>query len=214
MSYYLFRTGTTGLQKIKKSKAFPSKEDAISAGQALNILEGTPDRIFIIIPEEDLLCYTNITDPLPFSESFFRYPRLSDSPGRFSPKNLRMSNLEAGLSISENHPALSLAKEKISSWENKSFFTILDSEGFNKSICTELQSHYQYQLGISPFPPQLSSDAQRFILIFNQLFKQDKKEINQYLSSLIMSGFKTFGLSETDSKIFSTKENFDDEDII
>ena len=222
MPYYLFRTGTTGLQKIKKSKPFPTFEEALSAGQALNILEATLDRVFVIIPEESLQCYTNITDPLPFSESFFRFPRLSDSKEKFKSggeKFLSTSPIQTGLAINPAHPSISnLPKAKVDSWAGKSIYQILSSEGFNRSLATEVQSHYQFELGLSPFPAQSSPDSLRIISILDKLFLGDKKKINDYLSSHLMTLFKSFGQVAEDQRIFNpqeiTKEDQNDHDII
>lgn len=193
--FYLFRPATTGFLRPKKVKPFPDYQSAFDAGLALNILDGTPDKIFIILSSKAINCHTNITDKLPFSNSFFRFSRLSDQaekfkaqasePGpsfsQFSPER---ANLLAGLSINQNHPALFQGPE-IDPNEPKEI--LFSKAGLNPNNAPLLQSLIQYKLGISQIPPQDFPESHRlFALCANEKIFSDLKEANRWLSQKIM----------------------------
>lgn len=206
MSYYLFRTNTTGLIKPKKAKPFATSEDCMSAGQALNILDGTPDRVFLCIPDSAMQCYTNITEPLPFSEAFYRLPKLSDTNQKFQNSNkFRTPNLEildltpeqamiyAGSQINQAHAALPFNKLSL---ENKSLSAIMSDFGLSKSNILSIQSALQFDLGLTTMPKHLSPEESRIVEVLSTCFNQDKAKANIYISSLAMNRFSNFG--ETD----------------
>ena len=212
--FYLFRTNTTGLIKPKKSRPFNTLEDCIDAGKALNILDGTPDRVFVCIPADQLMCRTNITDPLPFSESFYRLPRLSDSNTKFRQKesldvdltslsetNPELAMAYAGTQINLTHPAITgqvaAPIPADSFFAERPLFAILSDAGLNKSNVINIQSRIQYELGKIPLPKALSQEESTLILILIKCFSHDLNRINIYISSLIMERFNNFGKTET-----------------
>lgn len=205
-SYYLFRTNTTGLIRNKKMKAISSYEDALSAGRALNIIDGTPDRVFVIIPASALRCHTNITEPLEFSEAFFRLPRLSDSNTKFQNRhNLPRTNtddfdlseateeqrmLYVGSQINELHPALSV---NTSAMKDKPIHIILSEAGLTRSNVIKIQTLIQYELGIVIMrPAPATTEELRIIETLRTCFDSKLNEINTYVSSLVMSRFASF----------------------
>jgi len=206
--FYLFRPTTVGLNKVKKSKAFPSLEDAISAGQALNILEGTPDKIFIILKSSQINCFTNITNQLPFSNAFFRYPRLSDSANKFKSQSspvfnrsefsMEQQNLLAGLSINEPHPALQINKNSL---EGKKIHEIYDLYGLTKANIQSLQSLIHYHLGISSFKPEPDPDVDNLFEISKIIFPS-LKDANKFISSHVMTRFANWGQDIEGNRIF------------
>lgn len=218
--FYLFRTNTTGLIKPKKSRPFNTEEDCIDAGKALNILDGTPDRVFLCIPAAALQCRTNITDPLPFSESFFRLPRLSDSNSKFaaltpskqsfsatdvdlqelSPEN---AMLYAGSQINMMHPALANESQipPNSFFLNKQLHVILSNAGLTKNNMAPIQSQIQYELGLIPMHRSLTNEELTLVAILKKCFSNDLSRINTYISELVMSRGANFGKTETCNSI-------------
>lgn len=211
--FYLFRTNTTGLIKPKKSRPFNTLEDCIDAGKALNILDGTPDRVFVCIPAEHLTCRTNITEPLPFSESFYRLPRLSDSNTKFRQKesldvdltslsktNPELAMVYAGTQINLTHPALTEQVDAPvpadSFFAERSLFAILSDAGLNKSNVINIQAQIQYELGKIPLPRALSQEESTLILVLKKCFANNLNRINIYISSLVMERFNNFGTTE------------------
>lgn len=211
MTYHLFRTHTTGLIKHKKAKPFDTFEDALSAGKAINILEGTPDRVFLILNSDHLTCFTNITDPLPFSEAFYRSPRLSDSTSRFKNKTTTMStdidlSLQSGLNpqqaqliagtlINPAHPAISNEFLK-----DKTIYKILSTSGFDRKSAPSIQAYFQWKLGLIPMHRAITYEDQRLIELFEKIFPS-ASAINEYISNLIMRRFENWGTSETDTYV-------------
>lgn len=210
-SYYLFRTNTTGLIRNKKMKAISSYEDALSAGRALNIIDGTPDRVFLIIPASSMRCHTNITEPLEFSEAFFRLPRLSDSNTKFQNRhNLPRTNtddfdlteateeqrmLYVGSQINELHPALTV---NTSAMKDKPIHTILSEAGLNRSNVIKIQALIQYELGIAIMrPAPATTEELRIIETLKVCFDSKLNEINAYISTLVMGRFASFESSPT-----------------
>lgn len=192
-AFFLFRPTTVGLNKIKKTKAFQSYQDAFNSGLALNIIDGTPDKIFAIIKTSDIHCHTSITDELPFAEAFFRYSRLSDSANKFSQGltnpnfnrqefNPQTAQLYAGLSINPLHPALNpeidLSKPKDQ---------LFAEAGLTPNNAPLLQSAIQHQLGINPLPPQQFPEYNRLMnLCQNTELFPTLKEANSFISNKIM----------------------------
>lgn len=212
--YYLFRTGTTGLLKLKKSKPLATMEDALSAGRAMNILDGTPDRVFIILHSDSLKCYTNITDPLEFSETFFRLPRLSDSTNKFAtqaqresalsrtdfdltPESQELYGMGVAASINQSHPAIEVPIESL---RGKTIHRILSDAGLSKANIYSIQSSIQWELGIIPMHRALSFEESRILATINRIIPSNK-EANQYLSDLAMSRMTIFGTTELCKKI-------------
>lgn len=216
ITYHLFRTHTTGLTKHKKAKPFDTFEDALQAGQAINILEGTPDRVFLIISSDHMMCHTNITDPLPFSEVFYRSPRLSDSTTKFKNKSTTMSadidlslasgidpmkaQLIAGALINPLHQGLSQSSISDEFLLDKSIYEILSSSGFDKKTAPSLQAYFQWKLGLIPMHRAITYEDQRLIELFEKIFPSTA-QINEYISDLIMDRFIDWGSSETDKHI-------------
>ena len=216
ITYHLFRTHTTGLTKHKKAKPFDTFEDALQAGQAINILEGTPDRVFLIISSDHMMCHTNITDPLPFSEVFYRSPRLSDSTTKFKNKSTTMSadidlslasgidpmkaQLIAGALINPLHQGLTQSSISDEFLSNKSIYEILSLSGFDKKTAPSLQAYFQWKLGLIPMHRAVTYEDQRLIELFEKILPSTV-QINEYISNLIMNRFIDWGSSETDKHI-------------
>lgn len=212
--FYLFRTNTTGLIKSKKMKPIATYDDALSAGRALNIIDGTPDRVFVIIPVSALTCHTNITEPLEFSEAFFRLPRLSDSLNKFGqsknqsqsaaldsdnlidPSSLspEYAMLYAGTQLNTIHPGLPINKE---SMRDKTVYQILSDAGLSKSNYLGIQSQIQFELGLSMMnPPPMTGEQMRIIEVLTMIFGS-KDLINKYISELVMKRFANFGSTDS-----------------
>ena len=210
MAFHLFRTHTTGLIKPKKATAFKSYQDALDAGRALNLLDQTPDRVFIIIESSDIHTHSSITDELPFSETFFRLPRLSDSLSKFSTNSQIVANKFSladvekfgNLMIDTGHPALQSFTFAEFAGQNHS--EILSKLGFNKQVCSRIQSHVQSVLGIQVLsaPISMTLEEQRVYQFLKETLETESS-INKYVSSLVMSQFRAFGTTDFDKIIYS-----------
>lgn len=193
--YFLFRPHTTGLLKIKKTKGFKSYEEAFQSGLALNILDGTPDKLFIILKQSDIHTHSSITDELPFTENFFRYSRLSDSVEKFKqtkneltfPRNEMFpgtAQILAGLSINPEIISQSNQSElDIKKGPDKLF----EEAGLTPQNAVLLQSYLQYKLGISPSPPIQFPELNRFLdICYNTELFPKLNEANRFISRKIM----------------------------
>lgn len=210
MAFHLFRTHTTGLIKPKKSPSFKSYQDALDAGRALNLLDQTPDRVFVIIESSHMHTHSSITDELPFSETFFRLPRLSDSLSKFSTNSQIVANKFSltdvekfgNLMIDPEHPALQ--SFTFAEFAGMSHGEILEKLGFTKQICSRIQSHVQsiLRIQILPTPISLTLDEQKIYSFLKETLETESS-INKYVSSLVMSQFRSFGTTVFDRMIYS-----------
>lgn len=192
--FYLFLPSTTGLNKPKKSKPFDSFDDALNAGYALNLLEGRKDRLFVIISSSQLRTFTQLTGELPFSESFFRYNRLSDGADKFLPQNqsLRISSTEIDLDyipqkyepllLNPKHPSLLCSPEE----KAKSLSDRLLEHGLSKENIHRVQNLIQSELNLVPLDHQKDETELNLRIILEDHFEGLDKA-NLYIYNLITS---------------------------
>lgn len=189
--FHIFFPHTTGLRRPRRAKAFNTFEGASDAAIALNILNGTPDRIFIILSEDDLIARTNITDPLPFTESMFRFNRLSDTPDKFGQDNT--SRIPLSLYKSNPHAAIAASAGLVpmeipSSFSGKSYKEVIESLHIKKEAFIKAQASIQHKMGKNPFPPRdIDAPAIKLLSLLSAFFGEDLPLQNRLVSHYILT---------------------------
>lgn len=207
MPFYLFKTHTTGLLRPKKSLPFESFEEAKAAGQALNIIDKTPDRVFVIISAEHIHTMTNITEELPFNPSFFRLPRLSDSISKFKTASAdtdvgfdldasivnNPSNPMNGLLINEMHPGIS--REQVTGLR---VFEAFEKFGLTRQNIGALQQSLQFKSGVTALDSPNFPEKFKLLELCATIFP-DMKAANSYISQHVMTRMQNFGQYVSDT---------------
>lgn len=218
--FFLFRPHTTGLLRPRKSKAFATYAEALSAGHAFNILTGTPDHTFVIISSKDMHTHTNVTDELPFSQAFYRLPRLSDSINKFKSSGQATADLDVGfdldeaiiknpsnplngLLINDMHPGIvkdSLIGLKV--------YQAFEKYGLTRQNIGAIQQGIQFKLGVvsldSPSFPEKNKLMELCSIIFPSL-----DAANKYISQHTMKRMTEWGQYVSDGVVI-TEEFFKD----
>lgn len=199
-NYYLFYPSTTGLNRPKKSKPFESFDDALQAGFALNMIEGKKDRIFVVLSSKDMKAFTQLTGELPFSPSFFRFNRLSDSANKFQSQEVKTS-LDVDLDnipekfekfmINPIHPSTLLSEEN----KAKSLMERLLEIGLSRENIHKVQNLIQTDLKYTILDHQPDPTEFNIKLILEDHF-QGLELANKYIFNLIDNQFDFSGVDE------------------
>lgn len=184
--FYLLIPHTTGFLRPRKSKPFARFEDALAAGQALNLLSDTPDKLFVILDESQISAYSNISEPLPFNMNMFRFNRLTMNAEAFAPS-----------APNESMPSFTLLN-KITKQEfnpvkytGKPIHSILSEAGLSFSNASLIQNMVQYELGIVPLAPMLTPEIQSIYFLATNLFSS-LQELNEWITKHIMDQFRDY----------------------
>lgn len=189
--FFLFFPSTTGLNKPKKSRGFPTFESAQSAGNALNLMEGKHDRIFVIISSKHIKAFTPETGEIPFSNDMFRFSRLNSGAEKFKPKAFQENSLDSNPDFN-SIPRVSIPTLSID--PDKSISDSLLEAGFNKDLLIPLQNLIQAELGISKLDHNPSQEELNSLYILMELL--GLKEANEKIFQVIVETMKgNFDLS-------------------
>ena len=192
--YFLFFPTTTGLNKPKKSKGFPTFESALSAGNTLNLMDGRHDRIFCIIKDVDIKAFTPETGEIPFRNDMFRFNTLGSGANKFNPaasapagafnQNFQVTNLQSPI---VHIPSLTIDP-------NKPISDSLLEIGFNKELLSPLQNLIQSELGISKLDHSPTQEELNAFYILKELLSLPVA--NEKIFQVIMETMKgNFDLS-------------------
>lgn len=203
--FYLLIPHTTGFLRPRKSKPFARFEDALAAGQALNLLSDTPDKLFVILDESQISAYSNISEPLPFNMNMFRFNRLTMNAEAFAPS-----------APNESMPSFTLLN-KITKQEfnpvkytGKPIHSILSEAGLSFSNASLIQNTVQYELGIVPLAPMLSEEIKYLYSLASALFPS-KEQLNIWITKHIMERFLNYS---SDPLIYFAPESSDSSDLL
>ena len=190
--FFLFFPSTTGLNKPKKSRGFPTFDSAQSAGNTLNLMEGKNDRIFVIISSKEIKAFTPETGEIPFSNDMFRFSRLNSGAEKFKPKAFQERPNQNSSSDFNSIPKISIPSFSID--PNKPISDSLLETGFNKDLLIPLQNLIQSELGISKLDHNPTQEELNSFYILKELLGLE--ETNEKIFQVIIEAMKgNFDLS-------------------